>query len=347
MAGQRTNYLTWDEYFMGLTALAALQSKKEAKGACIVDLAHRILSVGYEEVLFQDFYRENISPFTMDPLSSALYNFKGRRQELEKGTAYLSSFPNCDESRHIAQAKLDKIIYLTKNVSKEVEDVSRTILDCAGVKMVPYYDELYSLEEYKIFLKELKQILRFHIGKRKEGPLLLDEYFMSIAVLSALRSKDPSTQVGACLVDQQNHVLSISYNGAPYNMSDDILPWHSDGEKTGNLFRMKDPYVVHAEMNAFDNYRGNQTDLKHAKLYLLYSPCENCSKRICISGIDEVIYLREYKKNGVSKKSMHWLHQANILSAPYDITHDYTKEECLHLIQDTTKVIKKRLEKGR
>lgn len=345
MAGQRKDYLTWDEYFMGLTSLAALQSKNEAKGACIVDFAHRILSVGYEESPYQSFHKD-IS-FTIDPLSSAFYNFKGRRQELENGTAYLSSFPDCDESRHIAQAKLDKIIYLTKNISPKEEEVSRIILGCAGVNVIPYYDEMYSLNDYKAFLKELKQILRFHIGKKEEGPFLLDEYFMSIAVLSALRSKDPSTQVGACLVDQQNHVLSISYNGAPYRMHDDILPWHSAGEKTGDLLQTKDPYVVHAEMNAFDNYRGNQADLKHAKLYLLYSPCENCSKRIFISGIDEVIYLREYKKNGVSKRSMQWLNHAKILSSPYDIMHDYTKEECLHLIKDTTKVIKKSLEKGR
>lgn len=346
MAGQRTNYLSWDEYFMALASLTALRGKDFGKGACIVDNEHRILSVGYEEVPYSILQMEmsDFSSFALDPLSSAFYTFQGRRQELENGIAYLSSFPNYEESRHIAQARLRKVVYLTKNIPKDVESISKTILDCAGVELVSYYDS-YTLEEYVYFLKNLKQVLRRYIGKVDNGPLLPSEYFMSVALLSALRSKDPSTQVGACLASKQNSILSIAYNGTPYKMHDDILPWHSFGEKDGNLVQIKNPYIIHAEMNAFDNYRGNLSDLHHATLYVLYSPCCNCSKRISQSGIDRVVYLREYKKNDESKKSYRWLSRAGVVTSLYNDYHDYTKEECINLIDDTTKVIQKSLKK--
>lgn len=347
MAGQRKDYLTRDEYFMSLTSLSTLRNFHFYQGACIVDKEHRILSVGYEDIPY--YISPNVesdsSYFTVDPLSNALYSFKGRRQEFWNGTIYLSSFPNYEESKYIAQARFHKVIYLTNNVSKNVEYISRKILDSAGVEIEPYYTTHYTLQDYLHFLKDLKQVLRGHIGKVEQGPFLHDEYFMSVAVLSALRSKDPSTQVGACLVDRKNYILSISYNGTPYGMHDDELPWDSLGEEDHNIIFMKNPYVVHAEVNAFDNYRGNPIDFRHAKMYVIYSPCELCSMKLAQTGIDRVIYLREYTKNSESKRSYKWLSRAKIVPNLYDDSHDYTKEECIHLFQDTTKVIKKNLGK--
>ena len=99
--------------------------------------------------------------------------------------------------------------------------------------------------------------------KRKDY-ISWDEYFMAIAKLSAMRSKDPSTQVGACIVGADNKILSIGYNGAPNGFDDDKFPW----AREGNNLETKYPYVCHAEMNAILNYRGSRKDLEGAKIYV-------------------------------------------------------------------------------
>ena len=109
------------------------------------------------------------------------------------------------------------------------------------------------------------------------------EYFMGVALLAAKRSKDPNTQVGACIVDQNNIILSTGYNGFPYGCSDDVYPWERDGGET------KYSYVVHAELNAILNARGK--DLHGARLFVDLFPCNECAKAIIQSGIAEVVYL--------------------------------------------------------
>src|SRR5574344_545850 len=91
-----------------------------------------------------------------------------------------------------------------------------------------------------------------------------DEYFMAIAKLSAMRSKDPSTQVGACIVGSDNRILSIGYNGAPNGFNDSSFPW----EREGNPLDTKYLYVVHAERNAILNYRGSRKDFENGKIYV-------------------------------------------------------------------------------
>ncbi len=110
-----------------------------------------------------------------------------------------------------------------------------------------------------------------------------DEYFMGVALLASKRSKDPNTQVGACIVDKNNVILSTGYNGFPYGCSDDEFPWERDGDDT------KYKYVVHAELNAILNSRGKS--LTGAKLYVDLFPCNECAKAIIQSGIGEVVYL--------------------------------------------------------
>ena len=106
---------------------------------------------------------------------------------------------------------------------------------------------------------------------------------MGVALLAAKRSKDPNTQVGACIVDSNNIILSTGYNGFPYGCSDDLYPWEREGEDT------KYNYVVHAELNAILNARGK--NLKGARLYVDLFPCNECAKAIIQSGIGEVVYL--------------------------------------------------------
>jgi dCMP deaminase len=114
-----------------------------------------------------------------------------------------------------------------------------------------------------------------------------DEYFMGIALLSGQRSKDPSSQVGACIVSNDNKILSIGYNGFPVGCSDDEISW----EREGNFVDTKYPYVCHAELNAILNYTG--ATLKGSKIYVALFPCNECAKAVIQTGIKEVIYLSD------------------------------------------------------
>ena len=112
-----------------------------------------------------------------------------------------------------------------------------------------------------------------------------DEYFMGIAKLAALRSKDPGTQVGACIVGEDNKILSIGYNGFPRGCSDDEFPWAREAESDLDTKYM---YVTHAELNAILNYGAGS--LQGAKLYVTLFPCNECAKAIVQSGIRTLIY---------------------------------------------------------
>lgn len=112
-----------------------------------------------------------------------------------------------------------------------------------------------------------------------------DEYFMSVAILASMRSKDPNTQVGACIVGEDKRILSTGYNGFPCGCSDDEFPWEREGEDT------KYPYVVHAELNAILNANGK--NLSGSKLYVALFPCNECAKAIIQAGIKEVVYLSD------------------------------------------------------
>jgi len=132
------------------------------------------------------------------------------------------------------------------------------------------------------------------LGNKRKDALSWDEFFIGIAKLAAGRSKDPSTQVGACIVGQDNRILSIGYNGAPNHFDDDKFPWNRDGESQNDT---KYPYVCHAELNAILNFPGSRKDLVGAKIYVDLFPCNECAKAIIQSGIKEVVYLSD-KYNG-------------------------------------------------
>ena len=131
------------------------------------------------------------------------------------------------------------------------------------------------------------------MSEKRKDYISWDEYFMAIAKLSSMRSKDPNTQVGACIVEEDNRILSIGYNGAPNGFNDDEFPWDREGK---NL-ETKYPYVCHAEMNAILNYRGSRKDLEGSKIYVDLFPCNECAKIIIQSGIKEVIYLSDKYAN--------------------------------------------------
>ena len=120
---------------------------------------------------------------------------------------------------------------------------------------------------------------------KRQDYISWDEYFMGVAMLAARRSKDPNTQVGACIVSTDNIIISTGYNGMPKGCSDDIFPWDRTGEET------KYPYVVHAELNAILNASGR--DLRGSKLYVALFPCNECAKAIIQSGLREIVYLSD------------------------------------------------------
>lgn len=121
---------------------------------------------------------------------------------------------------------------------------------------------------------------------KREDYITWDEYFMGIALLSAERSKDPSTQVGACIVSENNKILSTGYNGMPIGCNDDEMPWEREAEKPNDT---KYPFVCHAELNAILN-SPSLIDNKNAKIYVALFPCNECAKAIIQSGIKEIIY---------------------------------------------------------
>ena len=133
-----------------------------------------------------------------------------------------------------------------------------------------------------------------------------DEYFMSVALLSAQRSKDPNTQVGACVANQNNKIIGVGYNGFPWGCSDDIMPWAREGA----LLDTKYPYVCHAELNAVLN--STIQDLKGCRIYVGLFPCNECTKVIIQSGIEEIIYLSDkYAESDSVKASKFMLDTSN------------------------------------
>lgn len=126
--------------------------------------------------------------------------------------------------------------------------------------------------------------------KRKDY-LSWDEYFMGVSILSGMRSKDPNTQVGACVVSPDKKIVGVGYNGLPKGCNDDEFPWRREGE----FLETKYPYVVHAELNAILNSVGK--DLSGCTLYVALFPCNECAKAIVQSGIEKVIYLSDKYQN--------------------------------------------------
>jgi len=157
---------------------------------------------------------------------------------------------------------------------------------------------------------------------KRTDVLSWDEYFMGIAHLSALRSKDPNTQVGACIVSPQRRVVGIGYNGFPNGCSDDEFPW----EREGDFAKTKYPFVVHAELNAILNSTQN---LHGCTLYVSLFPCNECAKAIIQSGIRRIVYESDkYADSEATKASKRMLMAANIEmdQLPYAIDLQVTRK---------------------
>ena len=142
---------------------------------------------------------------------------------------------------------------------------------------------------------------------KREDYISWNDYFMGIALLSGMRSKDPSTQVGACIVDNNNRIVSIGYNGFVNGCSDDDFPWCREGDFLETIY----PYVVHAEQNAILNARGKS--LEGCSIYVNLFPCHECARNIIQSGIKEVYYLIDkYADTDSIKASKYMFEKAGV-----------------------------------
>lgn len=143
--------------------------------------------------------------------------------------------------------------------------------------------------------------------KKRADYISWDEYFMGVALLSAQRSKDPNTQVGACIVNDKNKIVGAGYNGLPIGCSDDEFSW----SKEGDFMDTKYPFVCHAELNAILNNIG--MDLKGCTIYTALFPCNECTKAIIQSGISTVVYLSDkYEQSDSARASKLMLDKAGI-----------------------------------
>ncbi len=150
---------------------------------------------------------------------------------------------------------------------------------------------------------------------KRDGYISWDEYFMGISKLSGMRSKDPNTQVGACIVSEDNKILSMGYNGFPIGCSDDDFPW----EREGDMLNTKYAFVTHSELNAILNYRGGS--LAGAKLYVSLFPCNECAKAIIQAGIKTIVYESDkYADTPSTKASKKMLDAAGVVYYPYEQT---------------------------
>ncbi|MCK5807775.1 dCMP deaminase family protein [bacterium] len=143
--------------------------------------------------------------------------------------------------------------------------------------------------------------------EKRESYLSWDDYFMGVALLSAQRSKDPSTQVGACIVSQNKRIVGVGYNGFPTGCSDDALPWSREGD----FLETKYPFVVHAELNAILN---STKQLQNCTIFVALFPCNECAKAIIQSGIIEIVYLSDkYADSPAVKASKRMLDAAGVV----------------------------------
>ena len=152
---------------------------------------------------------------------------------------------------------------------------------------------------------------------KREDYISWDEYFMGIALLSAHRSKDPSTQVGACIVSENNKIMSVGYNGLPRGCSDDDFPWAREGEEGETKY----PYVCHAELNAILNNGGGS--LAGCRIYVALFPCNECAKAIIQCGIREIRYLSDkYANTPAVKASKRMLDAAGVQYTQVTMEHE-------------------------
>lgn len=219
---------------------------------------------------------------------------------------------------------------------KPLHPISLYQITCVKKTKNNYLTFTIRVDHYPITEKEKKEMIKMikeewdNKKKRntsieeKDDPISWEEYFMSLAILSSYRSKDPSTKVGACIVNPNDKtILSLGYNGFPRGCDDKEFPWEKGDE---DETKTKYPYVVHAELNAILN---SHKDLRGSILYTTLSPCKECCKAIIQAGIKEVVYLHEFEHDDIVRKKM--FDHAGVFCRQYRNYTDEKKELTISL----------------
>ena len=354
---KRSNYLSWDDYFLAVAYLSAQRSKdphpvrNSRNGACIVDAMGRIVGIGYDGfprgcsddclpwALSSNYTSSSTETDTGDDNGSKSLPWLETRdpylcraeinailnkcsEDVVGGRMFVPNFPSNECAKFIIQSGINEVIYVKDDdEDSDSSRASRILFEVAGVKMTKIKPSIPTIrialassadidkdisnngdeaigkgnidedemEKYLGLMQREGGIDPFKFKVRKRSDYLSwDDYFMGVAFLSAQRSKDPNTQVGACIVDANKCIIGIGYNGFPRGCSDDCLPWARTGT---NELHKKYPYVVHAEVNAILNKCS--ASVRGASIYVALFPCNECCKVIIQSGVKEVVFLHD------------------------------------------------------
>jgi dCMP deaminase len=297
---KRKDYLTWQEYFFATALLSSLRSKDpyQPSGACLVDPDNRIVGIGYNgfpsgfpdgELSFQSAetspWMESREPFVIPAEVNCLLN----SVKTARGTTlYCVDFPNHDCAKFIVQSRrVSKVVYgRFPEAPNDSVRVSQVLLQQAGVVVEPCH------LSRPVELSFADATSASATGRSEDAPshLSWDEYFMAIALLTARRSKDPNTQVGACIVSRRRIILACGYNGFTAGCSDDAFPWQRSAPDPKHTKYM---YVCHAEVNAILNCHASHSEQEGATLYVTLFPCYQCAQAIVQARIRRVVYLKD------------------------------------------------------
>lgn len=299
---KRNGYLSWHEYFLATAILSSHRSKDpySPSGACLVDPDNRIVGIGYngfpsgfadDKLLSRrdtsssdpEAWLESREPFLIPAEVNCLLN---SAKTSRNTTMYCVDLPSHDCAKFIVQSRrVAKVIYCRPPT--ELTDsirVSQLLLQQAGITL-----ELYQLSR-PIELTFNGDLSSTTQAEDVRSYLSWDEYFMAMALLTSYRSKDPNTQVGACMVSRRRIILACGYNGFTHGCSDDTFPWQRSAPDPKHTKYM---YVCHAEVNAILNCQASQSEQDGSTLYVTLFPCYQCAQAIVQAGIRRVVYLSD------------------------------------------------------
>lgn len=293
---KRKNYISWDDLFMAISFLSAKRSKhRNTKvGACIVDLDKKIVGIGYNGMPTRSDncnfkYDKFICFYECHAEMNAILNKNSIN--LQNCTIYVSVYPCSECTKIIIQSGIKEVVHFPK--SNACTAAAKKMFGASGL----------IIREHK----PNQNIILDSITDQSDGSdLSWENFFMATALLMSKRSKDPVSQVGACIVDSDNLIVSTGYNGMPTGCNDDDFPW---GKDSVSDLKNKFVYVCHAEMNAI--FYKRSINVKDYTIYVTRFPCIECAKIIIQSGIKNVVYLWDPKLGKKKNKSIRSIFSAS------------------------------------
>lgn len=312
------NIISWDDWFMGLAILSSKLSPRKNKnfnggGACIVNTDNIIVGLGYNVYLGKD---------EEDILHGVKVAILDSKHGLKDSSLYTKTFPCHECAKIIAQKRLKKVYYLKQfDENNESLVASRIILQNAGIEtiqLIPNQKKIiidfgmYDSDEYpqnSLFESIKDKIIKYWLKVTRKDEFTWNEYGMSIAIMAAQRSKDPSTKVGSCITSQDQRILGVGYNGftrVKSGQNDEVFSW----KKSEIFLENRNTYVAHSEPNSMVNSAGN---IEEGILFVGLFPCNECGKMVIRKKLSIIYYLSDRNKhNAYFKKGVRMLKKAGV-----------------------------------